>query len=322
MAQVFLSYAREDLDRARALAEALGAAGISVWWDRTIPPGRQFDEVIEEELKAAQCALVLWSKASVQSKWVKTEATEADRRNILIPVLVERDARVPLAFSLLQAADLTAWSGKGDDPAWHEVLAAIRARIGDAGSGMGTGSRTPPERPEEEGAGGTGAGERRGRTPMSRRRKLLLTGVIMATGMAGTCIVNVLDPSLFGGNRGRDAGGAAQPESSIAPAANPAGNGGERARDTTPIINVPVREVAPATRTITGIITDEATGRPVPGAQVQLVGTSITAMTSVNGVFRMTVPGGDTTLLVRYIGYQPTRINVPAGASGVAVRMR
>jgi NAD(P)-dependent dehydrogenase (short-subunit alcohol dehydrogenase family) len=81
MADIFVSYASADRDRAKALAEALATQGWSVWWDRTIPPGRQFDEVIEEELAAAGCVVVLWSKASVASSWVKTEAADArDRR--------------------------------------------------------------------------------------------------------------------------------------------------------------------------------------------------------------------------------------------------
>ena len=48
MAEIFISYARADRGRAETLAQALGQLGFSVWWDREIPPGRTFDEVIEE----------------------------------------------------------------------------------------------------------------------------------------------------------------------------------------------------------------------------------------------------------------------------------
>ena len=77
MSDIFVSYASADRDRARAVAQALTDQGWAVWWDRTIPPGRQFDEVIEEALDSARCVVVLWSKASVASQWVKTEAAEA-----------------------------------------------------------------------------------------------------------------------------------------------------------------------------------------------------------------------------------------------------
>jgi hypothetical protein len=48
MADIFISYASPDRETARTLAERLGELGHSVWWDRTIPPGRQFDDVIQE----------------------------------------------------------------------------------------------------------------------------------------------------------------------------------------------------------------------------------------------------------------------------------
>ena len=95
MSDIFVSYASADRDRARAVAQALTEQGWSVWWDRTIPPGKQFDEVIEEALDSARCVVVLWSKASVASQWVKTEAAEAMRRKILVPVLIE-DVKIPL----------------------------------------------------------------------------------------------------------------------------------------------------------------------------------------------------------------------------------
>jgi len=126
MADIFVSYASADRDRARALAEALATQGWSVWWDRTIPPGRQFDEVIEEELAAAGCVVVLWSKASVASSWVKTEAAEARDRKILVPVLIE-EVKIPLEFRRLQAADLSQW--RAGLPQGDELFRAIGAQL-------------------------------------------------------------------------------------------------------------------------------------------------------------------------------------------------
>jgi len=54
--------------------------------------------------------VVLWSKESTRSKWVETEASEGDRRGILVPVLID-DVLPPLAFRMIQAAKLIDWNG-------------------------------------------------------------------------------------------------------------------------------------------------------------------------------------------------------------------
>ena len=74
MSDIFLSYASDDLPRVGLLIRALERHGWSVWWDRTILPGRTFDQAIEEALDAARCVMVVWSQHSVHSDWVKTEA--------------------------------------------------------------------------------------------------------------------------------------------------------------------------------------------------------------------------------------------------------
>ena len=102
MAEIFISYAREDRQHAEQLSRVLEALGWSVWWDRIIPAGRPFDEVIEEAIEAAKCIIVLWTEKSVRSDWVRTEATEGVARGILIPILLE-DVRIPLAFRRIQA---------------------------------------------------------------------------------------------------------------------------------------------------------------------------------------------------------------------------
>jgi TIR domain len=89
MADIFISYASADQVTAHRLADRLGESGYTVWWDRTIPPGRQFDEVIQEALNVAKCVIVLWSAESVRSNWVKTEAAEALKAGKLVPALID-----------------------------------------------------------------------------------------------------------------------------------------------------------------------------------------------------------------------------------------
>jgi len=115
---------------AERLAESLEEQGWSVWWDRLIPPGKTFDEVIDEALRASRCVIVIWSNASVTSRWVAAEAEEALRRGALLPILVEPSVRVPLQFRAIQAADLTNWSGVPTDPHFQSVVEAVQRLVG------------------------------------------------------------------------------------------------------------------------------------------------------------------------------------------------
>lgn len=80
MSDIFLSYSSKDVERAKQLAEALTHQRWSVWWDRSILPGKIFDRVIEAELAATHCVIVLWSSDSVESSWVRAEAEVAMKK--------------------------------------------------------------------------------------------------------------------------------------------------------------------------------------------------------------------------------------------------
>ncbi len=140
MGDIFISYASADRERARMLAKVLQRRGWAAWWDREIPPGKEYDQVIEEALDSSRCVVVLWSQASVASSWVKTEAAEAMRRKILVPALIE-DVKIPLEFRRLQAADLSHWGGEPDHPGLEEFFQSIDRKI--QGSGVTEGPVTP-----------------------------------------------------------------------------------------------------------------------------------------------------------------------------------
>ena len=124
MSDIFLSYASEDRDTAERLAAALAARGWSVWWDRQIPFGRPFDGEIERALAEARCVIVLWSRSSVASDWVKTEAAEARERRVLLPVAIE-EVKPPLEFRRLQTGALIGWSGDASDEAFERLAAEV-----------------------------------------------------------------------------------------------------------------------------------------------------------------------------------------------------
>ena len=133
MSEVFISYAKEDRATAAELAAVFESKAWTVWWDRHIPPGRTFDEVIEEALSTTRCVIVLWSALSVASRWVRAEASVASERGILVPVLIE-DVDQPLEFRRIQAAHLVNWHGELDDPELQQLLATV-SQIVSAGTG-------------------------------------------------------------------------------------------------------------------------------------------------------------------------------------------
>lgn len=133
MADIFISYASEDRSRAEELAGVLSARGWSVWWDRKIPLGKSYDEVIEKALGESKCAIVLWSAVSAASEWVRNEASEAKRRGILVPVFLETiDA--PLAFRLLNGADLHDWRPGTPHGEFDQLVERVEELLGKAAS--------------------------------------------------------------------------------------------------------------------------------------------------------------------------------------------
>lgn len=126
MADVFLSYAREDEARVGALVRLLEAQRLSVFWDRQIPPGQTWRESIGRALADARCVVVAWSAHSIASDFVAEEADDARRRGVLVPVLID-PVLPPLGFRSVQAADLHDL-GSADPPANGAALVdAVRA---------------------------------------------------------------------------------------------------------------------------------------------------------------------------------------------------
>lgn len=128
MTDVFLSYNREDQQIARRFAERFAASGLNVWWDTTLRAGEAYDEVTEAALRAAKVVVVLWSARAVSSRWVRAEATIAQRNNTLVPCMIEPCER-PIMFELTQTADLSYWDGAEDDPRWQAYLADVKRHV-------------------------------------------------------------------------------------------------------------------------------------------------------------------------------------------------
>ncbi len=125
---VFLSYARRDRNPAADLVKRFQNLGYTVWWDRRIPGGTKYEPYIAAQLEAARCVVVLYSRHALDSRWVRDEANRAAEREVLIPVLLE-EVPLPLGTQGLQAIDLTAYPGKGDEAALAPLVDAVRQRV-------------------------------------------------------------------------------------------------------------------------------------------------------------------------------------------------
>lgn len=129
MADVFISYASEDRDRVRPLAEALSSRGLSVWWDRALVAGDDYARVIERELTLAKAVIVAWTHASVESAFVRDEARLALEQGRLVPVTLDRGVKFPLGFGSFHAEDLSSWNGASDAPQVRLIEETVRARL-------------------------------------------------------------------------------------------------------------------------------------------------------------------------------------------------
>ena len=130
MADIFVSYARTDRARVAPLVAALERHGWSVWWDPAISPGQSFDDLIAEELDKASAVVVVWTPASVASRWVRGEAREAADRAVVVPVRFE-NARLPIDARSLHTTDLDGWKEDAASDPFQELLAALSQLLKD-----------------------------------------------------------------------------------------------------------------------------------------------------------------------------------------------
>jgi TIR domain len=124
--EIFVSYAREDAARVGPLAAGLEAHGYRVFWDRKIPSGKSWHEVLEEALGRADRVIVVWSKYSIKSGFVRDEAARAQLREALVPILLD-DVPPPLGFGHIQAANLIDWSGDTSAESFRSLLSDLGA---------------------------------------------------------------------------------------------------------------------------------------------------------------------------------------------------
>ena len=233
MADIFLSYASEDRATAGQVASQLEALGFSVWWDRQIPAGMTWRQVIESALNEMGCMVVLWSANSLASTWVSEEAEEARLRGKLVPALLE-PVLPPLGFRGIQAADLVDWDGSAEAAGFRHLVAGIGALLAPRG-----GIR-PVTRPASTTAPGGGHGARllavgaaclllllaAGTWFWHDQRELeaasqVRSGNATVPGTDASPLAGTPPPATTGAGESRSSAGAAAPDSTSAPKHGP-----------------------------------------------------------------------------------------------------
>lgn len=206
MADVFISYSRENRDCIAQLAAALDADGFQVWWDRRLQSGDEFSTEIEREIEAARAVLVCWSASASASRWVRDEASAAADAGKLFALTLDGSIP-PIGHRQYHAIDFSAWTGDPSDAPYPDLAATLRARVN---------GRVAPQ-----------AATPAPSTAAPARRTPAVSGVVLGSLVALAVIVAAIaailrDPAgdaAASGQPGPGHAGQADP-----PAADPAGN--------------------------------------------------------------------------------------------------
>lgn len=176
MADIFVSYSQDDKERVRPIVYALKEAGWSVWWDAEGAAGSILDEMVDRELKASKCVLVVWSQASVRSDWVLGEADEGRERRQLVPVAID-DIKPPRRFRQFNTVRLESWDGDKTTNDFRKLVAGMQAHVA-----AHPGDDRKTEDKEESSDSPTESPDTIGdqNTPSSKRRALWIGGGVTA----------------------------------------------------------------------------------------------------------------------------------------------
>ena len=128
MSDIFISYSSKDRPWVEQFAKPLETRGWSVWWDREIPTGGSFNQVIRQELATAKCAIVVWSEQSVESEWVQAEAAEAKKQEKYLPIKIN-ECEIPLGFTQRTFQSLAEWETSVEHAGFSQLLKDIERLV-------------------------------------------------------------------------------------------------------------------------------------------------------------------------------------------------
>jgi|GEM_PF-2461884 len=124
MADVFISYKREDRGAIEEITRALRGLKLDIWFDASLSAGEAFSKEIDTEARGAKAVLVCWSPAARESNWVCAEALVGFNANKLVAAHVAEPADPSTPFNAIHTEDLRDWLVKPNsaDPAWRSVV--------------------------------------------------------------------------------------------------------------------------------------------------------------------------------------------------------
>jgi hypothetical protein len=131
MANVFISYSQARRDSANELEKKLVKRGFTVWLDRGLEPGLNFNDSIRKELKDADAVIVIWSPEATKSDYVKMEAGIAWAWNKLLPVRLSGlpVLEIPDPFTSLQTIDIANFDDLVETLKSWDIEPAARQRM-------------------------------------------------------------------------------------------------------------------------------------------------------------------------------------------------
>lgn len=131
---VFISYKKEEADKAQRLVEALEAAGYSAVYDATsLNLNENFADKLESLIRRARRVVVLWTEKSSASDWVRDEARLARDLDKYLGVVVEPKTDIALDLRNLHKIDLTRMT----------FDAGVEVIVREIADQLGPGSLTP-----------------------------------------------------------------------------------------------------------------------------------------------------------------------------------
>jgi YD repeat-containing protein len=204
MADIFISYARRDAELVGRLVSAFKEERLEHWFDGNTLGGQRFDSVIRARLAEAKAVVVVWSRASVDSDFVKGEARDGLRRNIAVPILIGGITEVdpPHDFHAVHAIVFSNWAGGRREACFVKLVQSLE-RLGVRPTTALPGDGGGEKRGFESGSAVSTAiaAEPSAMSPKSRPRwAALLAGglTVLALALVGTSMHSIHEGSLIG----------------------------------------------------------------------------------------------------------------------------